>query len=127
MNVLIIEDDPTSMKLAHLILESEGYKVNDAEAAEKAMMAIKKDRPNVILMDLALPGMDGLSLARMLKRDPATKDIPIIAITFYPDRFPKDEAMNAGCDAYIVKPIDTRSLAKKLAAVVSKKKKRGSI
>jgi CheY-like chemotaxis protein len=123
MNVLVIEDDPTSLKLANLVLESQGYKVNSTEAAEKAMESIKRDKPDVILLDLALPGMDGFSLARLLKQDPSTRDIPIIAMTSYPDRFPQQEATKAGCNAYVVKPIDTRLLPKKIAEIVSQKHK----
>src|SRR5437764_478107 len=107
MNILVIEDEPISMKLAHLVLAMEGHNVSDADAAEKAMEAIKKNRPEIILLDLALPGMDGLALARKLKQDPETQDISIVAVTAYPDQFSKKAAMEAGCDAYIVKPIDT--------------------
>ena len=94
--------------------------MDTAEGPEKAMIAIKKARPAVILMDLELPGMDGLSLTRMLKKDPETRDIPVIAITSYPDRFPREEAMKAGCDAFVVKPIDTRKLPQQVSAVLKR-------
>lgn len=110
MNIFVIEDDPTHLKLAKLVLKAAGYRVSDAEAAEQGFLAIKRDKPDVILLDLALPGMDGLTLVRMLKADPETRSIPIVAVTAYLDRFGEKDALAAGCDAYLVKPIDTRKL-----------------
>lgn len=110
MHVLVIEDEPTSLKLAHVILAAAGHEVADAGKAEEALELLKQDKPELILLDLALPGMDGLELARRIKSDPSTRDIVIIAITGYPDRFSRQEALSAGCDAYLVKPIDTNAL-----------------
>ncbi len=121
MNILVVEDDPTSLKLVHLILEADGHAVKSVDAPDKALASIAAEMPAVILVDLALPGMDGLSLTRRLKGDPATSAIPVVAITSYPDRFPQREVMKAGCDAYIVKPIDTRTLPKRLEEIVSQK------
>ncbi len=121
MNILVVEDDPTSMKLVHLILEADGHAVKSVDAPDKALASIAEEKPAVVLVDLALPGMDGLSLTRRLKGDPATSAIPVVAITSYPDRFPQREVMKAGCDAYFVKPIDTRTLPKRLEEIVSQK------
>lgn len=120
MNILVIEDEPTSLKLAHVILAAEGHHVQEAGASEKALQLIKKDKPDVILLDLALPGMDGLALARILKKDSQTKDIRIIAITSYPDRYKEIDALTAGCDAYITKPINTKMLNKQVENMVPK-------
>jgi CheY-like chemotaxis protein len=120
MKILIIEDEPASLKLAHVVLTAEGNEVIDATAAEQAMEAIAKNEPQIILLDLELPGTDGLTLARRLKRDPKTAHIPIVAITAYPNHWSREQAMAAGCDAYIVKPINTRSLASDLTAVAGK-------
>jgi two-component system cell cycle response regulator len=117
MKILVIEDHPTQLKLAHHVLSAAGHDVNKAEAAEQAFTAIKADRPELILLDLSLPGMDGLELARKLKADPATHGILIVAITSYPEKYPKAAALAAGCDAYIQKPINTRELANQLTAV----------
>ena len=114
MNILVIEDEPTSLKLAHVILAAEGHDVKDADAAEKALDTIRRDKPDVILLDLALPGMDGFALARILKKNPDTKDIRIIAVTAYPDRYNELDALAAGCDAYITKPIDIKALNKQV-------------
>ena len=77
---------------------------------EQAIATIKHDKPQVILLDLELPGMKGLDLIRKLKSDEATRDIHIIAVTAYPDRYTKADTLAAGCDAYLVKPINTRTL-----------------
>ena len=118
MNILVIEDNPSHLKLAHLVLGAAGHTVNDAEAAEQALAMIMLDKPHVILLDLELPGMGGLTLVRMLKADPATRDIHVVAVTSYPERYKKSEAMAAGCDTYLVKPINTRTLPHQVEQVV---------
>ena len=110
MNILVVEDNPSHLKLAHLVLSAAGYKVNGVTAAEQAIDSIKQEKPQVILLDLELPGMDGLTLVRKLKADPETRDIHVIVVTSYPDRYTKRDALAAGCDAYLVKPINTRAL-----------------
>jgi len=110
LNILVIEDNPSHLKLAHHVLSAAGYNVNDAEAAEQAVATIKFDKPELILLDLELPGMDGLALVRILKADPETANIHIVAVTSYPERFPRTEVLAAGCVAYIFKPINTRTL-----------------
>lgn len=119
MNILVIEDHPTQLKLAHQVLSAAGHNVSAAEAAEQAFAAISKDRPEVILLDMALPGMDGLTLVRKLKADPATRDIHIVAVTSYPEIFSKSAALAAGCDAFLTKPLSTRTLPDDLNAVVA--------
>ena len=118
MKILVIEDHPAQLKLAHHVLSAAGHSVNDLEAAEQAFASIKGDRPQVILLDLSLPGMDGLTLVRKLKADFTTRDIHVIAVTSYPEKFPKADALAAGCDAYLLKPLSTRELPAQLAAVV---------
>ena len=120
IKILVIEDHPPQLKLANRVLSAAGHEVTAAEAAEKAFKAIKNDRPKVILLDLALPGMDGLTLVRMLKAEAETRDIPVVAVTAYPEEFSRAAALDAGCDAYLIKPIDTRALAQQLEAVVAK-------
>jgi CheY-like chemotaxis protein len=121
MKVLIIEDHPAELKLAHHVLSAAGHRVNNAEAAEQAIASIKNDRPEIILLDLSLPGMDGMTLVRRLKADPSTRDIHIVAVTSYPEMFPRDEAIQAGCDAYLVKPLSTRTLPQTLTEVLTGK------
>ena len=119
MNILVIEDDPSHLKLAHLVLSAAGYKVNGVTAAEQAIDSIKQEKPQVILLDLELPGIDGLTLVRRLKADEETRDVHVIVVTSYPDRYTKKDALAAGCDAYLVKPISTRALPKIVSEVVA--------
>lgn len=114
MNILVIEDNPSHLKLAHHVLSAAGYAVSGAEAADEAFAAIRSQKPQVILLDLQLPGTDGLALVRKLKADPETAEIPVVAVTSYPEVFPKSAAMAAGCAAYINKPLNTRTLAGQL-------------
>jgi two-component system cell cycle response regulator len=120
MKILVIEDDALDLKLADLVLSTAGHDVSAVEAAEPAFAAIKEDRPQLILLDLDLPGMDGLALARKLKADPDTRDIRVVAVTFYSEKYPKAAALAAGCDAYLLKPIDTRELSGQLTAVAER-------
>jgi CheY-like chemotaxis protein len=117
MKILIVEDHPTQLKLAHQVLSADGHDVSDAEAADQAFAAIKTDRPLLVLVDLVLPGMDGLALVRKLKAEPLTRDILVVALTSYPEQYPKLAALEAGCDAYLLKPISTRDLSGQLSAV----------
>ncbi|HZT72989.1 MAG TPA: response regulator [Terriglobales bacterium] len=110
MKVLVVEDQPAELKLARLVLGASGMDVEGVPAAEPAMAAIRHHRPHLILLDLELPGRNGLSLARQLKASPETRDICIVAITSYPERYPRAAALDAGCDAYVKKPLDTRQL-----------------
>lgn len=120
MKILIIEDQPAELKLAHHVLSGGGHDVTDAGAAEQAFDSIKADRPELIMVDLGLPVMDGLTLIKLLKADPDTRDILIVAVTSYPDKFTKDKAMAAGCDVYLNKPLNTRTLPAQLNAVTSR-------
>ena len=122
MTILVIEDHLPQRKLANRVLGAAGNHVIDAEAAEEAFMAIKKGRPEVILLDLALFRMDGLTLVRKLKADADTRDIPVIAVTAFPEMFSKADALAAGCDAYLLKPLSTRTLPDEINAVVTRQR-----
>ena len=115
----MVEDDPTHLKLAKLVLSAAGHNVSDAEAAEQALDTIKQEKPDVILLDLVLPDIDGLTLVRKLKADPETRAIPVVAVTAYLDRFKEKDALAAGCEAYLVKPIDTRKLSRLISDVAT--------
>ncbi len=109
--ILIIDDNATNLKLARVLLTAEGYSVRTATDAEEALEILKDFRPRLILMDIQLPGMDGLVLTRRLKADPAMQDITIIALTAYAMKGDDERALAAGCSGYISKPIDTRRFA----------------
>jgi two-component system cell cycle response regulator DivK len=113
--ILVVDDNATNMKLLRVLLTSQGYDVRTAGDASDAMEVIKGFRPRLILMDIQLPGMSGLELTSLLKADPATRDILIVAITAYAMKGDEEKARRAGCDGYISKPIDTRTLASVIA------------
>jgi CheY-like chemotaxis protein len=118
--ILIVDDNPTNLKLVTYLVKSHGHDVATASDAETALAAITTRRPTVILMDLQLPGIDGLELTRRLKADPATRSIPIIALTAYAMKGDEEKALAAGCDDYVTKPIDTRKLPDVIARHVAR-------
>ena len=109
--ILIVDDNATNMKLVRILLASEGYDVRTAADAEEALNVLKEFYPRLILMDVQLPGIDGLELPRRLKSEPATQDIMILGLTAYAMKGDKERIVAAGCDGYVPKPIDTRTLA----------------
>jgi two-component system, cell cycle response regulator DivK len=119
--ILIVDDNPANLKLIRVLLLSEGYEVRGAVDAEEALAVLKEFRPRLILMDLQLPGMDGLTLTRQLKADPATRNIAILALTAYAMKGDDQKAREAGCDGYITKPIDTRSLPQQIARFLAER------
>jgi len=108
--ILIVDDNPVNLKLAHLLLVGEGYNVRTATDAEEALKVLQEFSPRLILMDIQLPGMDGLELTRRLKANPATQDITILGLTAYAMKGDEEKILAAGCDGYVAKPIDTRTL-----------------
>jgi CheY-like chemotaxis protein len=113
--ILIVDDNPANLKLARVLLQVEGYAVRTATDAEDALRQLSTFTPKIILMDIQLPGMDGLALTRQLKADTATKDILIFVLTAYAMKGDEEKARAVGCDGYITKPIDIDSLAKLVA------------
>lgn len=109
--ILVVDDNPTNLKLAASLLLLEGFEVDRASDARQAEAAIARAQPDLILMDLDLPGMDGLTFTRQLKADPETAGIAIIALTASAMKGDEQQAYQAGCDGYITKPIDTRRFA----------------
>ena len=103
--VLIIEDNPTTMTLAVFLLRSAGHAVLSATDAEAGLAMARAERPDLILMDIQLPGMDGLEATRVLKGDDATRAIPVIALTALAMKGDEERIRAAGCDGYIGKPM----------------------
>jgi CheY-like chemotaxis protein len=108
--VLVVDDNPTNLKLLAYLLQAKGYDVRTAADAETALDVVREVMPALILMDLQLPGMDGLELTRHLKAAEATRHIIVIAVTAYAMTGDEQRARAAGCDDYMAKPIDTRAL-----------------
>jgi two-component system cell cycle response regulator DivK len=107
----VVEDNAANMMLAVAVLERAGLRTSQAFSAEAARRLLETVSPDLILMDIQLPGEDGLSLTRELKTSPATAHIPIIALTAHAMKGDEVQAIAAGCDAYIAKPIDIRTFA----------------
>lgn len=118
--ILIVDDNATNLKLVAYLMKNHGYVVDTALDAELALDAIRKNPPAAILMDIQLPGIDGLELTRRLKADPETRRIVIIAVTAYAMKGDQDKALAAGCDDYVTKPIDTRALPEIIARHLKK-------
>ena len=108
--ILVVEDNEANQLLARSVLELDGYTVLMASSGDEALGRIAQTPPDLVLMDLQLPGRDGLSVTRALKHDPATAGIPIVALTAHAMPGDRERALAAGCSGYIVKPIDTRTL-----------------
>ena len=120
--VLVVDDNPINLKLVKVLLSLEGYNVQTAIDAKETIKILKTFRPNLILMDIQLPGMDGLELTRIIKAAPLLKNIIIVALTAYAMKGDDEKAFAAGCDGYIAKPIDTQSLPKLIASYLEKNK-----
>jgi CheY-like chemotaxis protein len=114
-DILVVDDNPTNLKLLQLVLQAEGHEVRLASGADEAEAHVARQLPDLILMDLQLPGIDGLTLTRRFKAAARTSRIPIVAVTSYAMKGDEERARSAGCDDYVSKPIDTRTLPQVVA------------
>ncbi|MEW5762232.1 MAG: response regulator [Bacillota bacterium] len=119
--ILIVEDNPLNAKLVRDILQAHGYKTKEAATAADGLEMVRQERPDLILMDIDLPGMDGLEATRALKADPATRDIPVLAVTAYAMRGDAEKALAAGCDDYISKPIQLKEFLSRVKLLLGGK------
>lgn len=117
--ILVVDDNKTNLKLVCDLLEMEGYIISRAMDAEQALTEIALHSPDLILMDIELPGMNGLVLTRRLKTNVVTRHIPIVALTAFAMKGDDLKAFEAGCAGYITKPIDTRELPKLIASFLA--------
>ena len=124
--ILVVDDNAQNLKLARVLLRAEGYDVRTAVDAEEALDLLAGYTPRLILMDLQLPGMDGLELTRRLKADPARRDILVIALTAYAMKGDHERALAAGCDGYLAKPIDTDALSSLVDAMLKGRRHQGN-
>lgn len=118
--ILIVDDNPQNLKLVRVILQGEGYEVRTAADAHEGLAMLEVFTPRVILMDIQLPGMDGLELTRRLKADPRWRGVLIFALTAYAMKGDAEKALSAGCDAYVTKPIDIDALPALIAERISR-------
>lgn len=118
-HVLVVEDNPANMKLATLLLEHAGYRVSGTDNARDGIALAREKRPDLILMDIQLPGMDGLEATRILKADEAIRTTPIVALTAFAMKGDEEKMRAAGCDSYIAKPIQYQAFLAEVARLLS--------
>lgn len=116
--ILIVEDNELNLKLLRDLFETQGFEVHEAVTGPDGLRLAAELQPDLIVLDIQLPGMDGLSVARSLKADPATKAMPILALTAYAMRQDEEAALRSGCDAYVPKPIRTREFLAKVKSML---------
>lgn len=117
--VLVVEDNPMNLELVSDLLQANGFAVHHAPTAERGLILARTLMPDLILMDVSLPGLDGLQATKALRAYPATRNLTIVALTAHAMRGDEDLALKAGCDGYLAKPIDTRSFANRIAAFIA--------
>lgn len=122
--ILIIEDNLLNLELVTDLLEAGGYMVEQARAAKEGLRMARASMPDLVLMDLSLPGMDGLAATQVLRADPATRRLAIVALTAHAMKGDEEKALRAGCDAYLAKPIDTRAFLQQISGFISALKTR---
>ncbi len=117
--ILVVDDNAANLKLARVLLVSEGYQVRTAADAEEALRVLESFAPRLILMDVQLPGIDGLQLTRQIKADPRHRNIIVVALTAYAMKGDEEKARAAGCDGYVSKPIDPDTLPVLVAELIA--------
>ena len=116
--IFVVEDNELNMKLVRSLLQLENYQIIEADNAEKGIQLARDHHPDLILMDIQLPGMDGLKAAEFISNDENLKDIPIVALTSYAMEGDKEKAIAAGCVGYITKPIETRGFSETIVEYI---------
>jgi two-component system, cell cycle response regulator DivK len=117
--VLIVEDNPRNLKLARDVLRHHGYETVEADNAEDGLALARDRRPDLVLMDVQLPGMDGLQALGCLRSEPETRDIPVIAVTAFAMKDDRERFLAAGFDSYLAKPLDIHDLPRQVAAALA--------
>ncbi len=107
--ILVIEDDEINMKLTLTLLKKGNFKILEAKDAQTGLKLVREHLPDLVLMDIQLPDMDGLKATQIIKEDPALKDIPIVAVSAYAMDRERKKGLDAGCVGYLTKPINTRT------------------
>jgi two-component system cell cycle response regulator DivK len=118
LTVLYVEDDPNNRMLIRRILMAEGYNMLDAASAEEALAVVALNRPDLVLMDINMPDVDGLTLTSQLKKLPLMANVPIVAVTANVMRGDRERTLAAGCDGYLQKPIDVDALPRQVSQFI---------
>jgi CheY-like chemotaxis protein len=121
--ILLVEDNEVNRRLAGFLLRSQGYEVREATSGAAAFEMVERERPDLIVMDIQLPEMDGLEITRRLKQQPGTADIPVIAVTSFAMKGDREKALAAGCAGYVTKPIDKNTFITEVATHLVNKSK----
>ncbi|HEX6706767.1 MAG TPA: response regulator [Albitalea sp.] len=121
LQILVIEDSPVNMALTVAILENAGHAVLQADHAVEGIEIARREQPDLVLMDIQLPDLDGLAATRMLKSDPRTAKLPVIALTAFAMKGDEDETRAAGCDGYVTKPIRYKEFLAEVEAVLRRR------
>ena len=121
--ILIVEDNPQNMKLLEMVLRAKNYTLLKATDGEEALDMAMRERPDLIIMDIQLPKMNGLEVTRKLRETPAFSHTPIIGITAYAMKGDREKVIESGCDAYLSKPINTRELPEVIAQMLPQRRK----
>ncbi|HTV97499.1 MAG TPA: response regulator [Steroidobacteraceae bacterium] len=116
--ILIVDDNPIDLALSSALLGVKGFQVEVAVDAEQAQLLLQRMVPDLMVVDIALPGMDGLTLARRVKADARLEHVPVVALTAFAKRGDEQSAAAAGCDRYFTKPLDTKSFGEDIAATL---------
>lgn len=119
MKILIVEDNEINMKLIRTILSSKGHLLIEASDGEEALQSIVMERPDLVLMDIQIPKIDGLEATRRIRAMEDLKDTPIIALTAHAMEGDKEKILDAGCDGYIAKPINTRAFLSEIESIIA--------
>ncbi len=117
--ILIVEDEPKNLTLLRDLLQVSGYSTIEATDGKQGVELAKASKPDLILMDIQMPVMDGIEASRILKADATTSNIPILALTSYAMKGDKEKILQVGCDGYLAKPFDIQELLKKVAEYLS--------
>jgi two-component system, cell cycle response regulator DivK len=120
--ILLVEDNPVNRRLAQFLLRSQGYEVREATTAQEAFDILNAEQPDLIVMDIQLPGMDGLEATKKIKGQPTTANIPVVAVTSYAMKGDREKALAAGCAGYVTKPIDKNTFIEEVARHLGGKK-----
>ena len=121
--ILVVEDNPLNMRLMEMTLSTWNYTLLKATDGQEALDIAEKERPDLIIMDINLPGMSGLEVTKKLREKPAFSQTPIIGITAYAMKDDKEKVLKSGCDVYLSKPINTRELPVIIAELLSQRQK----
>ena len=118
-HILIVDDNPIDLKLVGELLEIEGFRTERVSDAEQAQRTLTSMLPDLILVDIALPGMDGLSFTRLVKADPRLAQVPVIALTAFAMPGDQERAHASGCDGYLTKPVSARQFSAQIVEILA--------